>query len=150
MCHEPGDVYLTLYYTSIKSHSVHQFVRHQLMLFIPYWALLQEPLALPVSCIILALSSSSHPYKDQSYKVCIETALFWAEAKFASLFLKTAQVTQQTGRKTAQKLVYQRILRRRKTSQKFLRGECVPRADQTLQPGQTCHAGKHVWYTKYP
>ena len=34
-----------------------------------------------------------------------------------------------------QKLVSQRILRRRKISQKFLRGERVPRADQTLQSG---------------
>ena len=35
-----------------------------------------------------------------------------------------------------QKLVSQRILRRRKISQKFLRGERVPRADQTLQSGR--------------
>ena len=32
VCHEPGDLYLTLYYTIIKSHSVRRFVRHQLML----------------------------------------------------------------------------------------------------------------------
>ena len=29
---EPGDLYLTLYYISIKSHSVRRFVRHQLVL----------------------------------------------------------------------------------------------------------------------
>ena len=59
---------------------------------------LHPPSLTPLATALLA--SSSHPYKDQSYKNCIETAPFWAEAKFASLFLKTARVTQQTGRKT--------------------------------------------------
>ena len=51
-------------------------------------------------CIILVLASSSHPDEEQSHKDCIETIPFWVEVKLANLFLKTAWVTQQTGRKT--------------------------------------------------
>ena len=50
-----------------------------------------------MSRIVLVLASSSHPDEEQSHKDRIETAPFCSEAKFASLLLKTAQVTQQNG-----------------------------------------------------
>ena len=50
-----------------------------------------------VSRIVLVLASSSHPDEEQSRKDCIETTPFWSEAKFASLLLKTARITQQNG-----------------------------------------------------
>ena len=50
-----------------------------------------------MSCIVLVLASSSHPDEEKSHKDCIETAPFCSEAKFASLLLKTAWVTQQNG-----------------------------------------------------
>ena len=60
---------------------------------------------------------------------CIGTAPFWAKAKFASLFLKTVWVMQQTGWKTCAEIGPSKNFAQTENKPEIF----VPHADQTLQ-----------------
>ena len=84
---------------------------------------IHKPLASTVSRIILVLASSSHPIqtKSKATRIVLKPLRSGQKQYFCKPFLKTALCNPANWLvgKPAKKLVYQRILCRRKTSQTF-------------------------------
>ena len=100
-----------------------------------------------MSRIVLVLASSSHPDEEQSRKDCIETAPFWSEAKFASLLLKTARITQQNGWKICAEIGFSKNFAQTENKPEiFARGTRSPRRPNFTVWSHTVGNKQRIYY----